>query len=267
MNAPIDSDGLLERVRDALARARASGQLRPTATETEIVEDAGVRFIVHVIAGEDHKRRSGREQARTGIDPFEPPYADDLFVADLSPTHVALLNKFPVLDDHLLIVTREDAPQQGWLTLADFEALHACMRGMDGLGFYNGGSIAGSSQPHRHLQLVPMPVTTWPLLDARERGFALAQLSREAGGTARELFDAYRRLMAQLELDADRDPYNLLVTRERVVVVPRTRHAWRGIFLNAMGYAGSLLVRDREQLATLREIGPSRVLVEAGRRA
>jgi ATP adenylyltransferase len=51
-----------------------------------------------------------------------------------------------------------------------------------------------------------------------------------------------------------------------MVVIPRTRHAHEGVFLNAMGYAGSFLVRSAEQLERLRAIGPRRVLAEAGRR-
>ncbi len=261
----VSADKLLGRVRQKIARAQASGDLEPTATEEHVIDDGGVAFIVHVIAGQDRKKRSRREQARSGVDPFEPPYTDDLFVGDLSDTHVALLNKFPVLDDHLLIVTRADELQQSWLNGADFEALATCLAGIDGLGFYNGGATAGSSQPHKHLQLVPMPVTTCAIFDDDSRGFALAQSRLAAGLTGPGLFDAYRVLMDRLAIDGDRDPYNVLVTRDRMVVIPRMRHDCEGIFLNAMGYAGSFLVRDAEQLEKLRELGPRRVLVEAGR--
>ena len=36
-------------------------------------------------------------------------------------------------------------------------ALGACLREVDGLAFFNGGSDAGASQRHKHLQLVPFP--------------------------------------------------------------------------------------------------------------
>jgi ATP adenylyltransferase len=252
-------------MRAQLRAARRSGELQPTVTVEHEIEDGGIVFHVRVIAGRDHKRRSLQQQAVSGEDPFRPPYGGDLFVADLSPTHVALLNKFPVLADHLLVVTRADEPQQSWLTLRDFEALAACMLEVDGLGFYNGGSTAGSSQPHKHLQLVPMPVTTWPLFAASDRGFACAVRPASVARDGVALHAAYRDAMAELGVDADRDPYNVLVTRERLVVVPRTRHAVDGLFLNAMGYAGSLLVRDAAQLERLREIGPRRLLAEAGR--
>lgn len=260
-----EDDWLWERVRTQLRRARVSGDLQPTATAAHEIDDGGVRFHVRVIAGPDRKWSSRREQEKTGEDPFLPPYSDDLFVADLSDTHVALLNKFPVLDEHLLIVTRADEPQQSWLTPADFAALSGCRRGMGGFAFYNGGSTAGSSQPHKHLQLVPMPVTTASLFDPEVGGFACAVEPLPHPASPEALHTAYREAMDRVQVDAERDPHNVLIDADRLVVVPRVRHSIDGVFLNAMGYAGSFLVRNAEQLERLREIGPRRILREAGR--
>lgn len=264
MHADVDED-LLARTRRQRERALASGHLQPTSTERYEIEDDGVLFGVRVITRVDEKKWFSSEEARAGVDPFLPPYADELFVADVSPTHVALLNKFPVLEDHLLIVTRADEPQQAWLTPGDFEALRACMQEVDGLGFYNGGIAAGASQPHRHLQLVPMSVTTWPLLESRAPGFACARAPIDAGTDADALCAVTRELMEGLAVNAERDPYNVLVTHDRVVVVPRTRHVFEGFAVNAMGFAGSFLVQTREDLDRLRRVGPRRVLAEVGR--
>jgi ATP adenylyltransferase len=68
------------------------------------------------------------------------------------------LNKFNIIDHHLLIVTRTFKEQETWLTLQDFEAMWACLNEIDGLVFYNGGKTAGASQRHKHLQLVPLPL-------------------------------------------------------------------------------------------------------------
>ena len=91
---------------------------------------------------------------------------------------MAILNKFNVVDHHLLIVAREFEDQRALLALRDFEAWWRCMSEYDSLGFYNGGPEAGASQPHKHLQLVPLPlapqgppVPIAPLL-ARVRGTA-----------------------------------------------------------------------------------------------
>ena len=55
-------------------------------------------------------------------------------------------------------------------------------------------------------------------------------------------------------------PYNLLVTRRWMMAVPRARERWDGVSVNALGFAGSLLVRDAGELARLRAAGPMRVL-------
>lgn len=265
MRAEAGSGSLRARLREQLRRARASGGLEPVRSECVEIVDRGVRFVVYEIVGRDRKWDVTRDQADRGHDPFLPPYQHDLFVAELSETHVALLNRFPVLDEHLLVVTRVDEPQQSWLTLADFEALARCRDEIEGVAFYNAGQLAGASQPHKHLQLVPMPFTTGALFDASDRGFACAQaqVARRATGGALHL--RYRELMEALDLDAERDPYNLLIAADRMVIVPRSRHSFEGIGLNALGYAGSILVRGATQLERLREIGPARVLREVGR--
>ena len=106
----MDLEELWSVVRARGRTALASGALQPTPTRLYEVEDAGVVFAVRVLDGHDAKRASAHERDRSRRDPFLPPYDPDLFVADLSPTHVALLNKFNVLEDHLLILGRDSDP-------------------------------------------------------------------------------------------------------------------------------------------------------------
>ncbi|SDE11537.1 ATP adenylyltransferase family protein [Paraburkholderia lycopersici] len=140
------------------AHALACGALHPIETAHTFIDDGGVRFAVRVAENLARKEAARlTPHTRPPRDPFLP-YERDLFVADLSPTHVALLNKFNVIDQHLLIVTRSYEPQEALLDAADFSALLAAMREIDGLGFYNGGAAAGASQAHKHLQMVPLPL-------------------------------------------------------------------------------------------------------------
>lgn len=256
--------GLLEsRVPRQIERGLASGDLQPTATSEHEIVDEGISFSVRVIEGLDRKKRSDSDQAQTGVDPFMPPYRDTLFVADVSDTHVALLNKFPVLRDHLLVVTRAFEPQESVLNEADFAALWACMSELGGLGFYNGGPRAGASQPHKHLQWIPLvgDLPTARLLDPGRAPFRCAGARVGDGG---ELAAQYQRLREELKL-ADSEPYNLLLTPESMILIPRTRHAASGIFVNALGYAGSFLVRSADDMEKLRELRPVRVLAAASR--
>jgi ATP adenylyltransferase len=57
-------------------------------------------------------------------------------------------------------------------------------------------------------------------------------------------------------------PYNLLCTRDWMLLVPRSREFFEGVSINAIGFAGGLLVRNREQLAILRDRGPMAALRE-----
>lgn len=284
---------VVHRTRHALA----CGALRPIETDTEFVEQGGVRFMVRVVASlarKDAVRRRAEQTQQFGraADPFLP-YEQDLFVAEVSDTHLCLLNKFNVIDHHLLIVTRRFEDQELLLTPADFEALWACMAEFEALGFYNGGMIAGASQRHKHLQMVPLPLTeegpcipVEPLLAAAELRESVgtvpglpfvhacarldSHLVTDPVAAARVSHKHYRIMLEAVGLGAVQTPeglrqsapYNLLVTRTWMLLVPRTREFFNGISVNALGYAGSLFVRDREQLEIVRAQGPMTVLRE-----
>jgi len=262
-------------------RARAEhalrcGALEPIATERAELEEAGIRFVVRVLARLERKIRAGFAQARTGANPFLP-YNEALFVADVSQTHLCLLNKFNVLDHHLLLVTRAFEEQESLLTAGDFEALATCMAEFDALGFYNSDAVAGASQRHKHLQLVPVPLGAGPerlpvdgaLADGRLPFVHAAERVDAFDGAA--LLRTYRQLLRALGLDGlegeagASSSYNLLVTREWMLLVPRERHEVEGVPVNALGFGGALLVRDQQQLAELRRRGPFHLLRQAGR--
>jgi ATP adenylyltransferase len=45
-----------------------------------------------------------------------------------------------------------------------------------------------------------------------------------------------------------------------MLLVPRTRGGFEGIEVNALGFAGALLVRSRQQLGLVRQRGPLTIL-------
>jgi ATP adenylyltransferase len=83
-----------------------------------------------------------------------------------------------------------------------------------------------------------------------------------------ELYDAAMDAIEVVEEGAANDepkrmaPYNLLVTRRWMLAVPRSRERFDSISVNALGFAGSLFVRDAAEMQRLREAGPMRVLQE-----
>ncbi|GAB4490403.1 MAG: ATP adenylyltransferase [Thermodesulfovibrionales bacterium] len=280
---------LMQRIREVSAAALQSGALLPIPTDCEYIEDAGIRFIVRVVSSlrrkDEEKKRQKEVLPGRRVNPFLPPDAE-LYIGEVTETHSAVLNKFNVIDRHLLIVTKEFESQEMLLTEDDFAALLICMEEYDGLGFYNGGAQAGASQPHKHLQLVPLPlsdsgprVPIEPLFrDARFNAgvgvlpafpFVHAFAFFNSRGTAvRTVFGTYQALLEGTGLRPPQagkpreqsGPYCLLMTKEWMLLVPRSREFFEGISINSLGFAGSLFVRDANELALIRRAGPLAVL-------
>jgi ATP adenylyltransferase len=164
-----------------------------------------------------------------------------------------LLNKYPVVANHLLLVTRRFAPQEELLDASDFAALATLIAALGGLGFYNAGRIAGASQARKHLQLAPVAVPLEPLITRGTLPFrhAFAPLP---GLDA--MHNAYRELVGRFA----GAPYNLLVTRDWMLLVPRRQERYETISVNALGFAGSLYVRNKTELEVVRRVGPMNVL-------
>ncbi|MFH1810394.1 MAG: DUF4922 domain-containing protein [Pseudomonadota bacterium] len=288
---------LWPRVLDASAQGLACGALLPIDTRGEELVEGPLHFAVRVVsnlARKDGAREAERRLQAAGqrdVNPFLP-HDPALWVADLSPTHHVLLNKFFVVPHHLLLVTRAFAPQEQWLDTGDFEALSLVLAQIDGLAFYNGGAEAGASQPHKHVQVVPLPLgpggPRFPLARWLEVGSGVTpqtselfpfahsigaldpMLLRNPRLAAARMCERYHELIQVVGMGPARAgqvqscPYNLLVTRTHMVLVPRRQEKVAGISINALGYAGALLVRNDEQLCWLREHGPLSALVSAG---
>lgn len=88
-------------------------------------------------------------------DPFLPPFEEGLFVVDLTD-HRIIVNKYALVKYHVLITTKLFEDQYGLLKPRDFIASYLALRALKGFCFYNGGAESGSSQPHRHLQALPI---------------------------------------------------------------------------------------------------------------
>lgn len=291
----LEPETLWHRIKQQTDYALNCGALLSIPTEFEFVEQDGVNFLVRILSNLARKNAAKKKQdkqAAAGKD-FNPflPYEQDLFVAEISDTHVCILNKFNVVDYHLLIITRDFAEQESLLTLADFAAMWACLAGMDGLAFYNSGKIAGASQRHKHLQLVPLPFSTLqpqipiaPLLTYAKfqdrvatipglpfiHAFANLQPAWVDSPllAAEATLAIYHDLLSAVGLEVDGDKvsgaYNLLVTREWMLIVPRSQEHFQTISVNSLGFAGALLVKNELEMQLLKQHGPMTILKEVG---
>ena len=249
-----------------------------------------VNFQIRVV--ENLERKSKLERAKKKSDTKAPnkkrfnpflPYEPALYVGELSDHYRCLLNKFNVIDNHILMVTSKFVPQQTPLDVEDFLAAQICLQAQDGLVFYNGGPTAGASVEHKHLQMIPLPLSdesTFPFDELLSSATASDQTCSAAlpfphrfiattfndttiANSSREAADIncknYHRLLTDLKLSVDHDgmmaPHNMLMTRKYLWIVPRTKESYQGLAINALGFAGTLLVKDKAQLRKLESIG------------
>ncbi|WP_427159878.1 ATP adenylyltransferase family protein [Aliinostoc sp. HNIBRCY26] len=289
----LQPDTLWDSVKERTHHALECGALLSIPTEFEFVEQDGVKFLVRILSNLVRKNTAKKQQdkqTQSSGKEFNPflPYEQDLFVADISDTHVCILNKFNVVDYHLLIITRAFEEQESLLTLADFAAMWACLAGIDGLAFYNAGKNAGASQRHKHLQLVPLPLTPSGIKTPIEPLLAEAKFEGEIGTIpglpfihgfaklnpewvespltgAKATLEIYQNLLQAVGLgaiDGDRQSgaYNLLATREWMLIVPRSQEHFQSISVNSLGFVGAMLVRNASEMELLKHQTPMNIL-------
>ncbi len=263
---PIPEGTLAARVQVREAAALASGALLPWVTDTWEHEEEGVRFQLRALAS--HAKKPMAVSAAAEKDPFSPPYERDLVVGALGAAHVCLLNKFPVVGHHGLVVTTAFEPQDAPLTPADFGAVVRVLREQDALVFYNSSATAGASQGHKHLQFVPAPLArdgSVPLearLLSGELPFACAAVA-PMPKTPGALATAFHGCLSRAR-GGEGGAWNLLATRSWLAVVPRSKESVAGVSLNALAYGGLFFAKARTDVEALAARGLFRALVEAG---
>ncbi|RJE20845.1 hypothetical protein PHISCL_06814 [Aspergillus sclerotialis] len=162
------SETLSSLVSRRFATAKDAGHLTFSATHLSIIHSSGLPFQLRYCPALSKKptgapKPDGHAPAPKP-DPFKDPSPDLLltqFPPD-NPSYTLVLNKFPVIHNHFILATKEWKPQDHVLEKGDLEAAFACVRAWGGDGekrlfaFFNSGSESGASQPHRHLQFLPV---------------------------------------------------------------------------------------------------------------
>ena len=276
----------LDTIDALIERAGANGILQSIETRQTYIEEAGIAFLVRWASSLNLKDAAARKASRSphpAPNPFLPP-EPELTLGPVGDSHLAVLNKFPVIPRHLLIVTRVFEAQTSTLTHADFSALAELMSELGGLGFYNGGTEAGASQPHKHLQWIPespqsdclrrlstqLPEDTppeqvicHPNLSWRHAFMRMPASEHSSALSARTLQTAFAlgcEACGIVPRGGQMPPYNMLINEQWMLVLPRSREHFRDISVNALGFAGSIFVRHPEQINLIREIGPLQLL-------
>ena len=223
------------------------------------------------------------------FNPFLNP-DPELTVGPVGDAHVAILNKFPLCARHLVLARRAFEEQLLPLARSDFAALAALMVEAGGIGLYNGGTAAGASQRHKHVQWMPDDAGNASLrlfVPGLPAGLAEQGVATHAALSMRHCFvrvrcgrgeaveDAadslhagFERARAELGLEAGEDgllpPFNLLAGEGWLLAIPRRREHFEGISMSAVCFGGTLYTRHREQIEAIRAVGPLRALAAVG---
>ncbi|KAF8308367.1 hypothetical protein DL93DRAFT_2064028 [Clavulina sp. PMI_390] len=201
-------------------------------------------------------------------DPFAPPYPKGLCLGQLKgeddSEYIVMLNKFSVVKHHFLLITKDFQSQNIPPTPPDlvmaYQILLAARRTRPAprefLAFFNCGERSGASQPHKHLQFIPLEEYGGPMevaiskagIDTENKAFSLPAFPyahyirrlptrlQSASIAVDELYDALAQaFMSLLDLtiaairnDPEEHPrgspsYNVILTPEHLMVVPRSK--------------------------------------------
>ncbi|MDN3647730.1 DUF4922 domain-containing protein [Reinekea marina] len=258
----LQEKGLWQKVRDTAKKATLSGHLIHYKSILYCIESDGNQVVVR-IAPELSTAKYPKSSTKPN-NPFLPP-EPELTVTSLCNSHNLVLNKYSVIPNHCLLTTQEFVSQTDQLHLSDFKAIEAVLREVDGLVFYNGGREAGASQSHRHFQLVQkdlgggnLPIeriiervhhsSSSKLFPFEHRFYRLPNFEN---GT---LLDAWQKIEFSWQ------PYNLLITRDWMLVIPRRAEKSEGMSVNALGFAGALLAKNEKELQRIQKVGYLKLL-------
>ena len=212
------------------------------------------------------------------INPFKP-WDKILEIDSIGNGHQLILNKYPVQLGHVLLITNEWKEQNGWLDIKDWEAIKEVNKDTSGLWFFNSGPLAGASQPHRHVQLLrrdpselSCPREKWILdlnnVNYKNEKFSKNIILKKFSKSLNEenIHEIYKELAYKLGLGEPRKdkkpryPYNLIFTNKWIILIKRKTDNLFGISINALGYAGYILVTEKSDINYLRKFGPEKLL-------
>jgi len=227
-----------------------------------------------------------------------PPYHPDLHLSEWKSKYYSqyalVLNKFNVLNNHLLVVTTHFESQFSPITASNLRVMHEIILDVDGFGFYNAGKEAGPSQLHRHMQIVPRRDNYLPYFDTitehsrtstNGTPFSIEKFQfkhsicqiPDKDPSEHDLVSSYNLCLSHSSLPTlriqytEQDekeevmPHNILMGANWIMVVPRTISEYRDICANGLNFIGSFYVKNEETFQNLKEVGPMKCLVKLGK--
>ncbi|TEA22319.1 Diadenosine 5',5'''-P1,P4-tetraphosphate phosphorylase 2 [Colletotrichum sidae] len=308
INAPSN---LPELVKAAFDRARTNGDLTYYATQVTVLTVDSTPFQLRfspALANKPTLQKPKTDKSRKPFDPFERPEGGPLFIADIPSTgHNLVLNKFAIVPEHFILATKDFEQQTNLLKPEDLAATYACIDAYhrhagehrELYAFFNSGEHSGASQPHRHIQLLPVSCmkeglpseSKWDVLakqldQKHVSGVPFATFGQKIHGdmTATELHSIYLSLfreavdaveahVGKVEDSGNGEApisYNLAMTNSSLVVMPRFAEGSTildngvpvgKLSLNGTVLAGTALVKNEAEWNALRLNSESNQLI------
>ncbi|KXN70800.1 hypothetical protein CONCODRAFT_17339 [Conidiobolus coronatus NRRL 28638] len=288
-------------------RALESGSLVFAESSVHPIIKDGIKFDISLVPSIGLKIASKKEESKpiknlitptesiptppnlTDVPTFDPfnPVDPNLLVSDsLFTTHNLVLNKYCIVPYHLLVTTKDFQPQTDALNFNDLKATVSTMILANDLkpllGFYNCGPVSGGSQPHKHLQVLPMnnkgsaPIfEVWnKYQDQIEEGKSnqikdlpfhhfitkfgdFPQAVAEVDDFVAKILPVYEEMLNQTQTlvrnsNPGRISYNFLISNGYMMILPRSQEGFilggRFISVNSLGVAHMMLAIDSQQV-------------------
>ncbi|KNC29804.1 hypothetical protein FF38_04669 [Lucilia cuprina] len=139
------------------------------STQERKTLDNGLQLAITLASNLSKKPESDGSAGESKSSPWLPVDGD--LLVQKQDTHSLVLNKFPVVKNHVLLVTNEFEDQNLPLSEADWKSSLALLKqlnegtGKRHVGFFNCGSNSGASVSHKHIQFMPLPENFSPFPD------------------------------------------------------------------------------------------------------
>jgi len=314
----IDPIALITKLQSSFENAINTGDLNFYPSTVVAHNDSDIEFEIRICPALQHKPTpkslaSSLENGGKIFDPFAPPYNVNLHVGDLREEEsqeefVVLLNKYSVIPRHFLLVTKEFRSQTSPLVPPELVQTYlllsaACKLGQKFFAFFNCGGYSGATQPHKHIQFIPLSLDNQdgPPIDrlARqahveipEKPFSLHKLpyanhifrfpayfnTFPSDRLEKVISDAFLQLLDLTILTIRHHPdypagspsYNVIITLEYMHVIPRQQPAHfiketgDDFSVNALGFAGMLLAQSEQEVEAVKRESIGKILRSVG---
>jgi len=183
---------ILTKLGPCFEKAQTEGDLLFFPSTIVKHNDSGIEYEIRLCPALQNKphlptphftAQVGTPSEKKAFDPFEPPYNANLYVGELrdednAEDYVVLLNKYSVVAQHFLLVTKEFRSQASPLSPPDlvqtYLLLAAARKARHNLfAFYNCGDNSGASQAHKHVQFIPLEDEDGPPIEYLARSVKL----------------------------------------------------------------------------------------------